>query len=768
MKKLHLPKKQHSIRFQWMRAFLLIMIIAVLLNIVAYTLSMNEWEEQMAQTNRSFYKQVQSKVDTMICSLEQASLDLYLDASALALSRPSQQQMPDSEMLESTAKMFADMDTALRDTYRSYYFLNNVTGVVSVQGFQGAQDYFQENFASFDMSYDVWLHWMQSVSNEDYILVNGKQEGKRYIFFKYIIDYAAVQPSSFISVVEDSAIGKMAAEAPFFAESYFLVLSDNGQIVAANTDAAPYLEKLGRLTENEGTLHQRIGGKSYMVTYTTSPLNNWKYVYVTPKSVYMKSTNTIKYILYGTLLVSIIIELLLIAQSVKKQYMPIKKIMNMANVDSEGNEYAALEQIVRELGDAKRQVHGAAYAQKELMRSRFIGNLLSGLVMKENMSKEYMQTLDIAFPYPYFAVAAFHLSDYLYLFEEDESITEYERYDMMKTIIINIFTEIANEYSAKVYFTSQSNTLACVLNLPQEAEAETAASSIVQKTAENILKYFQVHYASALSNVVASVEELNAAYTEAMTGVEYLMMMDETYFVQYKNIERAEYDQYTMPPGVHGEVVRLMKQKKAAEAYDKIAVLIDDCHTQQEFSPRFFRYLIYDITGQMLSEFKQYIDEDDAVVKALFRTKIATRQDVEQVKQLLRQLVEQIVANWEEKSETTDQGKTRREKLSASIKQYIEENYHDSNLNVSMIADVFEFVPTYISKCFKESEQIGILDYINMVRIHHVKKLLLETDLTLEKIAGQTGFNNISTFNRTFKKMEGITAGEYKKYMLSR
>lgn len=195
-----------------------------------------------------------------------------------------------------------------------------------------------------------------------------------------------------------------------------------------------------------------------------------------------------------------------------------------------------------------------------------------------------------------------------------------------------------------------------------------AARNIVQKTAENILKYFQVHYASALSNVVASVEELNAAYTEAMTGIEYLMMMDETYFVEYKNIERAEYDQYTMPPSVYGEVVRLMKQKKAAEAYDKIAALIDGCHTQQEFSPRFFRYLIYDITGQLLSEFKQYIDEDDAVVKELFRIKIATKQDIEQVKRLLRQLVEQIVENWEEKSETADGGRTRREKISAAIK----------------------------------------------------------------------------------------------------
>ena len=251
-------------------------------------------------------------MDTMICSLEQVSLDLYLNDSALALSRILPPQMPDSGMLTDIEKMFADKDTSLSDTYRSYYFLNNLTNVISIQGFQSAQEYFDENFAFFDMSYDTWLNWMQSASDEDYILVNGTQEGKRYVLFKYPVDYSAVRPSSFISVVEDSSILKLAAEAPFFDESYFLVLNGDGRIVAANTEVSPYLEKLELPEENEGTLRRRMEGKSYMITYTTSPLNNWKYIYITPKSVYMKSTNTIKYILWGTLFISIIIELLLI------------------------------------------------------------------------------------------------------------------------------------------------------------------------------------------------------------------------------------------------------------------------------------------------------------------------------------------------------------------------------------------------------------------------------------------------------------------------
>lgn len=758
-------KQTASIRFQWLKAFLLIMIIAVFLNIVAYTLSINTWEQQMSEMNRSFYKQVQSKVDTVICSLEQISLEFYLDSSVVALSRLEQGQQADVQNIQAISALFADRDVELRNTYRSFLFFHNLSGIASIEGFQNSRDYFDKNFFMLDISYDVWLNWLGSTSEKSYTVVEGKTPGKHYVMFKFPLDYAALQPSSFVSVMEDYDMERLAEEAPFFDESHFFVLDNMGQTIVGDT-SAELLAGLDFQGKAEGTKRERIHGETYMVTFTTSPLNEWKYVYFTPKSVYLRSTNSIKYILYGTLFFSIIVELFLIARSVNRQYSPVKKLMSLANVKSEGNEYAALEEVVRELGDVKKEVHGAAHAQKELMRSKLIANLLSGLVMKEHVTRDSLQKLDISFPYEIFMVGSFYLNDYEYLFEEDTSMTQYERYDMMKIIIINIFTEIANEYDIKVYFTSQTNTLSCIMNLPPDAKPETAAE-IANKTSDAVWQYFHVHYACALSMPCSSIEELSQAYMEAGAGIEYLRMSEDTYFVEYQNIKRTDYDQYTMPVEVRSSIVRLIKQRKTKQAYEKIEALIDTCCAQQDFSPRFFRYMIYDITGQLLGEFKQYIDEDDMVAQNLFHCKITTRRDIDQVKKLLLQLVKQIEDNWEQAGKAVDTGKQRWEKLIFDIKQYIEENYQNVNLNVSMLADMFGFNPAYLSKCFKESEHASILDYINMVRVRHVKRLLLETDWTLEKIAGQTGFSNISTFNRTFKKMEGITAGEYKKYMLS-
>ena len=43
------------------------------------------------------------------------------------------------------------------------------------------------------------------------------------------------------------------------------------------------------------------------------------------------------------------------------------------------------------------------------------------------------------------------------------------------------------------------------------------------------------------------------------------------------------------------------------------------------------------------------------------------------------------------------------------------------------------------------------------------KKLLKNSNRTIEQISIETGFSNSDSFRRVFKKTEGITPGDYKK-----
>ena len=68
---------------------------------------------------------------------------------------------------------------------------------------------------------------------------------------------------------------------------------------------------------------------------------------------------------------------------------------------------------------------------------------------------------------------------------------------------------------------------------------------------------------------------------------------------------------------------------------------------------------------------------------------------------------------------------------------------------------------TYLSRYFKEHTGIGLLGYINGVRIDYAKQLMREQNITVAEAAKAAGFENQNTFIRLFKKFEGKTPGVF-------
>ena len=53
-------------------------------------------------------------------------------------------------------------------------------------------------------------------------------------------------------------------------------------------------------------------------------------------------------------------------------------------------------------------------------------------------------------------------------------------------------------------------------------------------------------------------------------------------------------------------------------------------------------------------------------------------------------------------------------------------------------------------------------EYLLKVRIGYACQLLIEDVLSIAEIAYESGFQNISNFNRQFKRIKGITPKEFK------
>lgn len=105
----------------------------------------------------------------------------------------------------------------------------------------------------------------------------------------------------------------------------------------------------------------------------------------------------------------------------------------------------------------------------------------------------------------------------------------------------------------------------------------------------------------------------------------------------------------------------------------------------------------------------------------------------------------------------------QKERLSYKIKKIIEENYNQHFLGLCYISEQVGVSTSYVSKVFKEEYGIGVVEYMNELRIEAAKKLMEKEGITIKEIAEQVGFTSDIHFIRIFKKYENITPGVYKR-----
>lgn len=96
------------------------------------------------------------------------------------------------------------------------------------------------------------------------------------------------------------------------------------------------------------------------------------------------------------------------------------------------------------------------------------------------------------------------------------------------------------------------------------------------------------------------------------------------------------------------------------------------------------------------------------------------------------------------------------------VKEYMD-NHFSEKLHLDELAERFFINKYYLTHTFKEQFGITINQYLLQKRITQGKHLLRFSQYTIEQIALLCGVDDANYFTRIFKKMEGITPGEYRK-----
>ena len=92
---------------------------------------------------------------------------------------------------------------------------------------------------------------------------------------------------------------------------------------------------------------------------------------------------------------------------------------------------------------------------------------------------------------------------------------------------------------------------------------------------------------------------------------------------------------------------------------------------------------------------------------------------------------------------------------------FMEEHYSEK-LTLQMVADYCYVSQWHMSKLLNRFAGKSFYDILNTIRIQKAKKLLADPKLKIGEISELVGYADTAHFARTFKKLEGMSANEYR------
>ena len=114
---------------------------------------------------------------------------------------------------------------------------------------------------------------------------------------------------------------------------------------------------------------------------------------------------------------------------------------------------------------------------------------------------------------------------------------------------------------------------------------------------------------------------------------------------------------------------------------------------------------------------------------------------------------------------SADYVKTKFESTNTRVKrihEYLMKNYQH-HIDLKDVAEIAHMAPASICRFFKSSTGLTVFEYLNKIKIDYSCQLLLNTDQNIVDISYDCGFNNLSHFNKQFRKFIGKTPTQFRK-----
>ena len=475
--------------------------------------------------------------------------------------------------------------------------------------------------------------------------------------------------------------------------------------------------------------------------------NLWNYALLPSNSFYSKPLIQIPLLANLSLLLQLVIVTLLAIYFSRKQYKPLSFLVKNLSNDN------GLEPISDEYHFIQSRFDALSQEQNKFNLSvdyKALHNLLYNHYTEEDLKVFYRYYNNTAHKYYCLILISPNESDLRNLMEQDYTHSD------IYTIFQNIIIEILQPYYLSTFFTI-GDYFGCLISAETEDEENTA--QLLESARQVIYRYYKIGFYTAISQFDANPANLHNSFSKASEAVTLLKMLDTEPIILCNELQtRLQTTHYDF--GSKNKILNLIHSNQPEKAYELFESMADNV-----FNTAPANYIREQLLFHMVSMFTYILADiapgDDPAIYNKYNPTVCllpcnTIADLKQnVLRYIFLLCEYLHGDGEAAGQS--------EPLETQVIDYINETFCDPNCNAALVCKKFDISAPVLSRLFKNHFNIGFLDYITSLRIDRSKYYLESSDKNMDEISILVGYTTTRSFFRAFKRIEGITPGEYRK-----
>lgn len=770
MKLLSHTQKKDRIFYSYLISYLVISVITLLFSIVGYLSCERIIQKEILNSQSYMLSQLQNSFDHYVSTVMRINKTLSGNVNIQSLMNNAGFAPDDLLELNELKKELANCKKSIDYSsdigvylYKSDSFINSEKRYASEINYMYTE--------LFNVSKDDFVNFLDIPQAQGYkIMINGNEPLLFFIQNIYSYNYKTKMATIF-TIVPWHRIAENIAS---FSNGQVFWINSENQILKGidNSISLDSISYNDFHAENQ-LIDIRIDRDTYIGSFKKSQYFDIKYCVLILKNSYFKPISYLKLIIAVQTVVVLLIAVALSFYYSVRNYNPISRIIKLfrsyynisddsVNFDKIGNYLENLLAENRTLANSWKR------AQAELS-NQFVAGFIKGWntdieILRETMSKTESITLKEA-PYivllaSYSDISNCNLDNVVKLHGRADT------YQLLQYVFNDVFSKnLLSKFSGMLC--SFEGTYVCIINTDGSKENRELLKNSVTECINWYKETLNLNLVVGASGIHNDFELLPKAYNEASQIVSYQLFWGEAsealmFYDESSTFFSSENKSMVQFLDNEKKLHNLLIAKDYEKAYELLDQILEESFIQDINYMGINQCRMYSLIDTFFSSlgdvFKK--DNNDFFEKLKLVNRMMEANSIDAAKKVMHDIFDDIIKYVKENS-TAEQPKWL-----TDIVEYVDKNYSDPNLNISIISDHIGMNLTYVGRTFKKYFGCGLIDYIHIRRIKECKRLL-EEGQSVKEAALAVGYIDSRTLIRIFKKYEGITPGQFKNKCLA-